>query len=184
MKKLKVWRHTIFTPPPPVTNCHTFSDPLPPPPPLERDILYGRPLIENKLWLMSYDSCSIIITSSLFEHVHDRTILLLFGDQWDRCFVDCEIWPWPAINSDSSPQLRPVMPNPALSCNIWTPPCHAKPANPALSCNIWTPPCHAKPRPVMQHLNPAMSCNIWTPPCHAKPRPGMPNPALSCNIWK
>ena len=41
MKKLKVWRHTIFTPPPPVTNCHTFSDP---PPPLERDILYGRPL--------------------------------------------------------------------------------------------------------------------------------------------
>ena len=25
---------------PPVTNCHTFSDPLP----LERDILYGRPL--------------------------------------------------------------------------------------------------------------------------------------------
>ena len=29
----------IFTPSP-VTNCHTFSDPLP----LERDILYGRPL--------------------------------------------------------------------------------------------------------------------------------------------
>jgi len=27
--------------PPPVTNCHTFSDPLPP---LERDVLYGRPL--------------------------------------------------------------------------------------------------------------------------------------------
>src|SRR6218665_1921080 len=27
-------------PPPPVTNCHTFLDPLP----LERDILYGRPL--------------------------------------------------------------------------------------------------------------------------------------------
>jgi len=26
-------------PPPPVTNCHTFLDPLP----LERDILYGRP---------------------------------------------------------------------------------------------------------------------------------------------
>ena len=35
---------TAFTwslPPPFVTNCHTFSDPLPP---LERDILYGRPL--------------------------------------------------------------------------------------------------------------------------------------------
>ena len=31
MKKWKVWRHIIFTPPPPpVTNCHTFSDPLPP----------------------------------------------------------------------------------------------------------------------------------------------------------
>src|SRR6218665_1570934 len=28
-------------PPPSVTNCHTFSDPLP----LERDVLYGRPLI-------------------------------------------------------------------------------------------------------------------------------------------
>jgi len=27
----------LFTPPP-VTNCHTFSDPLP----LERDVLYGR----------------------------------------------------------------------------------------------------------------------------------------------
>src|SRR6218665_3067237 len=26
--------------PPPVTNCHTFSEPLP----LERDVLYGRPL--------------------------------------------------------------------------------------------------------------------------------------------
>ena len=25
--------------PPPVTNCHTFSDPL------ERDVLHGRPLI-------------------------------------------------------------------------------------------------------------------------------------------
>ena len=28
--------------PPPVTNCHTFSDPLP----LERDVLYGRPQLE------------------------------------------------------------------------------------------------------------------------------------------
>src|SRR6218665_191109 len=27
---------------PPVTNCHTFSDPLP----LERDVLYGRPLTD------------------------------------------------------------------------------------------------------------------------------------------
>ena len=30
-------------PPPPVTNCHTYSDPLP----LERDVLYGRPLGNN-----------------------------------------------------------------------------------------------------------------------------------------
>jgi len=30
----------LFIPPPSVTNCHTFSDPLP----LERDVLYGRPL--------------------------------------------------------------------------------------------------------------------------------------------
>ena len=29
--------------PPSVTNCHTFSDPLP----LERDVLYGRPPIDN-----------------------------------------------------------------------------------------------------------------------------------------
>src|SRR6218665_110438 len=31
-------------PVPPVTNCHTFSDPLP----LERDVLYGRPLGRKK----------------------------------------------------------------------------------------------------------------------------------------
>ena len=30
--------HDLY--PSPVTNCHTFSDPFP----LERDILYGRPL--------------------------------------------------------------------------------------------------------------------------------------------
>ena len=32
----------LFTPTPPVTNCHTFSDPLPA---LERDVLYGQPHI-------------------------------------------------------------------------------------------------------------------------------------------
>ena len=36
-----VTSHNLYPPLPPVTNCHTFSDP----PPLERDILYGRPLI-------------------------------------------------------------------------------------------------------------------------------------------
>ena len=30
----------LLTAVPPVTNCHTFSDPFP----LERDVLYGRPL--------------------------------------------------------------------------------------------------------------------------------------------
>ena len=35
----------LFTPPPPVTNCHTFSDPLP----LERDVFYGRPFYCN-IW--------------------------------------------------------------------------------------------------------------------------------------
>jgi len=39
-KNLKVWRHMFSTPPSPVTNCHTFSDPLT----LEHDILYGLPL--------------------------------------------------------------------------------------------------------------------------------------------
>src|SRR6218665_1050757 len=36
---ISVTSHAL-DPPPPVTNCHTFSDPLPP---LERDVLYGRP---------------------------------------------------------------------------------------------------------------------------------------------
>src|SRR6218665_3514161 len=38
-KCISVTSHALY-PPPPVTNCHTFSDPLP----LERDVLYGRPL--------------------------------------------------------------------------------------------------------------------------------------------
>ena len=33
----------LLTSPPSVTNCHTFSDPLP----LERDVLYGRPLMHS-----------------------------------------------------------------------------------------------------------------------------------------
>ena len=36
---LRVTSHAL-DPHPPVTNCHTFSDPFP----LERDVLYGRPL--------------------------------------------------------------------------------------------------------------------------------------------
>jgi len=36
---ISVTLHDFYPPPPPVTNCHTFSDP----PPLERDVLYGRP---------------------------------------------------------------------------------------------------------------------------------------------
>ena len=48
-----VTSHNLY-PPSPVTNCHTFSDPLPP---LERDILYGRPLRrlvpKNKLKVLS-----------------------------------------------------------------------------------------------------------------------------------
>ena len=38
-KCISMMSHALY-PPPPVTNCHTFSDPLP----LERDVLYGRPL--------------------------------------------------------------------------------------------------------------------------------------------
>ena len=37
---ISVTSHALV-PPPPVTNCHIFSDPSP----LERDVLYGRPLI-------------------------------------------------------------------------------------------------------------------------------------------
>ena len=40
VKTLKVWCHMIFTPSP----CHKLSHFLRPPPPLEHDILYGRPL--------------------------------------------------------------------------------------------------------------------------------------------
>ena len=37
---ISVTSHALDPPLPPVTNCHTFSDPLP----LERDVLYGQPL--------------------------------------------------------------------------------------------------------------------------------------------
>jgi len=39
---ISVTSHALY-PPPPVTNCHTFSDPL------ERDVLYGRPLNDPQL---------------------------------------------------------------------------------------------------------------------------------------
>jgi len=42
---------TCSWPPPPVTNCHTFSDPLP----LERDVLYGRPLRRYILYVSLHD---------------------------------------------------------------------------------------------------------------------------------
>ena len=40
LKNFKVWRHMLLILPS-VTNYHTFSNPLP----LERDVLYGRPLV-------------------------------------------------------------------------------------------------------------------------------------------
>ena len=40
-----------------VTNCHTFSDPLP----LERDVLYGRPLLED------YDKLHILNVSDVIR---------------------------------------------------------------------------------------------------------------------
>src|SRR6218665_2478311 len=39
IKKMYKCDVTCSLPPPPVANCHTFSDPLP----LERDVLYGQP---------------------------------------------------------------------------------------------------------------------------------------------
>jgi len=48
----------LFTPLP-VTNCHTFSDPLP----LERDVLYGQPLRHYNLYYGYYfNLTNIIIT--------------------------------------------------------------------------------------------------------------------------
>ena len=38
----------LLIPPPPVTNCHTFSDPLTP---LEHDVFYGRPLKESYVFM-------------------------------------------------------------------------------------------------------------------------------------
>ena len=44
----------LLIPLPPVTNCHTFPDPLPP---LERDILYGRP---HRNWQCSSDKLEYV----------------------------------------------------------------------------------------------------------------------------
>ena len=51
-KFISVTSHALDSPPL-VTNCHTFSDPLP----LERDILYGRPLTSSCLFLMQRSWC-------------------------------------------------------------------------------------------------------------------------------
>ena len=55
----------LFTPLPPVTNCHTFSDPLP----LEHDVLYGQPLRHQLAlngscgtkWLMWYYMAHVVL---------------------------------------------------------------------------------------------------------------------------
>src|SRR6218665_2846988 len=47
--------------PPSVTSCHTFSDPLPP---LERDVLYGRPLSQYIVSL--WGVCGLLVESTLF----------------------------------------------------------------------------------------------------------------------
>jgi len=54
---------TCSWPPPPVTNCHTFSDHLP----LERDVLYGRPHI--CVWLQ-------MLTIKMMKMLHSLLILL------------------------------------------------------------------------------------------------------------
>ena len=70
-----VTSHNLY--PSPVTNCHTFSDPLPP---LERDILYGRPHItqERVKWVTLYIDyfhsnspdleCKMLINLSITYH--------------------------------------------------------------------------------------------------------------------
>ena len=55
---------------PSVTNCHNFSDPLP----LEREVLYGRPLLRLRLRLRL---CSV---------VHSQLLLLLSGIHFYRRF--------------------------------------------------------------------------------------------------
>jgi len=79
--------HALYLPPP-VTNCHTFSDPLP----LERDILYGRPhschrrkydLQRRYLILWSLEMCSDdfflkhALPSKSQYNVNNITILVL-----------------------------------------------------------------------------------------------------------
>jgi len=44
MNKIEKCDVTCSWTPSPVTNCHTFSDPLP----LERDVLYGRPPMKGE----------------------------------------------------------------------------------------------------------------------------------------
>ena len=61
---IKIWLSVTshaLEPPPPVTNCHTFSDPLP----LEHDVLYGRPLTRRK-WLRYLFFCIKFISVSDF----------------------------------------------------------------------------------------------------------------------
>ena len=87
---------TCFWPLPPVTNCHTFSDPL------ERDVLYGR-----LLWRANKRICSPFMTSSRAlliltdgrQHWSFRQYLLLTSttDQrnkqaiYYRCFYPCYV---------------------------------------------------------------------------------------------
>ena len=47
--------------PPPVTNCHTFSDPLP----LERDVLYGRP---HMYFEGCFAACSLWLVTNLSDY--------------------------------------------------------------------------------------------------------------------
>src|SRR6218665_185249 len=53
----------LFTPPP-VTNCHTFSDPLL----LERDVLYGRPIDQFNIVLDRDKAFCLYRKSPLIRH--------------------------------------------------------------------------------------------------------------------
>ena len=98
---------------PPVTNCHTFSDPLPP---LKRDILYGRPLSAINIRKHDIDDVLVhLLFARLCQtHQHDAWI---FGDlpasQWRS--QDVEVGGAKSLSPIPSPSLPPPLPLPSPS---------------------------------------------------------------------
>ena len=62
-KIISVTSHALD--PSPVTNCHTFSNPLP----LERDVLYGRPLAINYIQMTRVNASLFLLMTFKLSHM-------------------------------------------------------------------------------------------------------------------